>query len=176
MSERRYVGLNLRRSRHPFSSLDDSGLGSNLVTMRAQTKRKLGKFMLHNWGYIVLIVVAIWWHLGTIGPLPIAIGSSLVVIFALFCAEVPCCAPNKRLVNGEIDFCGNNGNGILGACHLKRHKWLNLKSLVSRQTYVRSLKHCVSSFSGAAGSFSALAGLGSFTVALLTYLFVTTKK
>jgi hypothetical protein len=84
--------------------------------------------------------------------------------------------PNKRLVNGEIDFCGNNGNGILGACYLKRHKWLNLKALVNRQTYVRSLKHCFSSFSGAAGSFSALAGMGSFTVALLTYIFVTIKK
>lgn len=147
-----------------------------MPTMRAQTKRKLGKFALHNWGYIVAIVVAIWWYIGTIGPLPIAIGSGLVVIFALFFAEVPCCAPNKKLVNGEIDLCGNNGNGILGACYLKRHKWLNLKALVNRQTYVRSLKHCFSSFSGAAGSFSALAGMGSFTVALLTYIFVTIKK
>lgn len=144
--------------------------------MRAQTKKRLGKFLLHNWGYLVALIVATWWYLGTVGPLPIAIGSGLVIIFALFCAEVPCCAPNKQLRNGETDLCGNNGNGILGACHLKRHKWLNLKALVDRDTYLRSVKHCCSSFSGAAGSFSAIAGLGSFTVALLTYLFVTTKR
>jgi hypothetical protein len=91
-------------------------------TMRVQTRRKLGKFVLRNWGYLILLVVTSWWYPGTIGPLPIALGSGLVVVFALFFAEVPCCAPNKRPVNGEVDFCGNNGNEILGACHLKRHK------------------------------------------------------
>ena len=144
--------------------------------MQARKKNVLGKFIIHNWGYVVAVIVATWWYLGTIGPLPIAIGSGLVVIFALFFAEVPCCAPNKRPLNGEVDLCGNNGNGILGACHLKRHKWLNLKALIDRQTYVRSLKHCTSSFSGAAGSFSALAGTGSFIVALLTYIFVASKR
>jgi len=80
----------------------------------------------------------------------------------VFFAESPCAAINKEKRDGEVDLCGNNGRGLLGACYLKRHKWENLKAISSRQRGVQAMRHTVSKFCGQAAAFSALAGLGSF--------------
>ncbi len=109
-------------------------------------------------------------------PVALVVGSTLVVIFALFFAETPCMAINKEKRDGGIDYCGNNGRGLLGACHLKRHKWQNLKALSSRERSVQALRHTVSRFSGQAAAFSALAGIGSLIVATLTFALITTKQ
>jgi len=93
----------------------------------------------------------------------------------LFFPKTPCAARNKEEEDGEPDYCGNNGRGLLGACHLKRHKWENLKALAGRQRSVQAFRHLVSKFSGQAAAFSALAGLSCFAVMVLTLLFVTTK-
>jgi hypothetical protein len=101
--------------------------------MRAATKRKIGKSLLDNWGYLLLALVATGWFLfGTRNPLLLAIASLLVVIYALFFAVVPCGAENKRKRDGEIDYCGNNGRGLLGGCRFRRHKWENLKTIAQR--------------------------------------------
>jgi hypothetical protein len=65
---------------------------------------------------------------------------------------------------------------VLGACHLKRHKWQNLKALGSRERSLQALRHTVSRFCGQAAAFSALAGIGSLLVATLTFVFVTTRQ
>jgi hypothetical protein len=93
----------------------------------------------------------------------------------MFFAEAPCAAVNKGRRDGEVDLCGNNGRGLLGACHLKRHKWENLKVLGSRQLGAQAAKHTVSKFCGQAAAFSALAGLVSAVVATTT-LFVLTLR
>ena len=145
--------------------------------MRAATKRALWKSVSANWGYLVLaLVIYDWFVAEEQSPALLAVASGLVVIFALFFATTPCAALNKERKDGEPDYCGNNGRGLLGACHLKRHKWENLKALAGRQRTVQAFRHLVSKFSGQAAAFSALAGLGSFAVAVLMLLFVTMRQ
>lgn len=139
--------------------------------MRADTKRKITKSLWRNWGYLVLALVIYGWFIaGQHNALLLAIGSILVVIFALFFATAPCAAINKQLRDGEVDYCGNNGSGLLGACHLSRHKWENLKTITSRQQGAAAARHLVSKFCGQAAAFSALAGIGSFVVAAVALI------
>lgn len=145
--------------------------------MRATTKRKIGRSFAQNWGYLVLAAVLYGWFIADHrNILLLAVGSGLIVVFALFFAVSPCAAINKQKRDGEVDLCGNNGNGLLGACHLKRHKWENLKALGSRHAAGRAFRHTLSKFSGQAAAFSALAGLGSFFVATLTLVLVTSRQ
>lgn len=89
--------------------------------MRAATKRKIGKSLWRNWRYLVLALVIYGWLIADQrNPLLLVIGSALVVVFALFFASTPCAAINKERRAGAVDLCGNNGSGLLGACHLTR--------------------------------------------------------
>ena len=98
-----------------------------------------------NGGCLVLALVVYGWFIADRqNPALLAIGSGLIVLFALFFAESPCAAVNKEKRDGEVDFCGNNGHGLLGACHLKRHEWENLKALGARQRAARAARHTVS--------------------------------
>jgi len=106
-------------------------------------------------------------------PALLAVTSGFVVIFALFFRHDAVCCAHRVQKDGELDYCGNNGRGLLGACHLKRHKWENLRALAGRQRSVQAFWHLVSKFSGQTAAFSALAALGSFAVAVFTLLFVT---
>jgi hypothetical protein len=145
--------------------------------VRAETKRKMWKSIGQNWGYLVLALVLYGWFIADrTNPALLVLGSGLVVVFALFFAETPCMAINKEKRDGDVDYCGNNGHGLLGACHLKRHKWQNLKALGSRERSLQALRHTVSRFCGQAAAFSALAGIGSLLVATLTFVFVTTRQ
>ncbi|MEJ2860950.1 hypothetical protein [Actinomycetospora flava] len=145
--------------------------------MRATSKRRIWKSVGQNWGYLVLALVAYGWFIADrTNPVLLLVGSALVIVFALFFAETPCMAINKEKRDGEVDYCGNNGRGLLGACHLKRHKWENLKALSSRQRGVQALRHTVSRFCGQAAAFSAAAGIGSLLVATLTFVFVATRQ
>jgi hypothetical protein len=96
------------------------------------------------------------------------------VLFALFFADTPCAAIYKERRSGEVDLCGNNGNGLLGTCHLKRHKWESLKRFTTRQQGDVAARHLVSKFRGQAAAFSAMAGSGSFAVA--TVALVLTRR
>ena len=145
--------------------------------MRATTKRKIRKSVLDNWGYLLLALVLFgWFTFGTRNPLVLAAGSFLVVVYALFFAVVPCGAENKRKRDGEVDHCGNNGRGLLGGCRFRRHKWENLKGIAQRQRAADVLRHILSTFKGKAAAFSAVAGMGSFLIAMLTFVYVTIKQ
>lgn len=139
--------------------------------VRAATKRRIKKSLWRNWGYLVLALVVYGWFVADVKkPILLLIGSGLIVLFALFFAETPCAAVNKRQKDGGADFCGNNGNGLLGACHLQRHRWENLKMLTTRQQAVVAGRHVVSKFCGQAAAFSAAAGIVSCLVATATLI------
>lgn len=145
--------------------------------MRSATKRKIRKSLLDNWGYLLLALVFLgWFAFGARNPLVLAIGSFLVVIYSLFFAVVPCGAENKRKRDGGPDYCGNNGRGLLGGCRFRRHKWENFKTIAQRQQAVAVIRHILSTFRGKAAAFSAVAGMGSFVVALMTFAFITLRQ
>jgi hypothetical protein len=99
------------------------------------------------------------------GPAALGIGSLLATAYFLFQAPVPCCAENRNRT-----FCRNNAHGIIGGCHLKQHRWQNLKMLVHRQSWARLFSGLFRRVSGNAAAVGALASWTSATVAAVALI------
>jgi hypothetical protein len=128
-------------------------------------KKSTRRFLWRYWGYLLLILVVAGWFYTNIGPVPLGIGSALVVMFCLFLAPMPCCAETR-----DGHYCRRNGTGILGGCFLKSHKWQNAKALVQRQSWAKLGKHVFTTVAGNATAISALAASGSMVIAAITLM------
>ena len=60
--------------------------------MKAATKKRLAKY----WGYILVVVLYVSWFQLRLDPVILAGMSSLVIIYCLFQAPVPCCALTRK--------------------------------------------------------------------------------
>lgn len=74
----------------------------------------------------------------------------------LFQAPVPCCAKTR-----EYDYCRNNAAGLLRGCHLRAHRWQNLRLMVGGGAWARVGRGIFRRISGNAAAISALAGVVS---------------
>jgi hypothetical protein len=127
--------------------------------MKAATKKRLAKY----WGYILVVVLYVSWFQLHLDPVILAGMSSLVVIYCLFQAPVPCCALTRK-----SEYCRHNAVGLLRGCHLEAHKWQNLRLLVKQQAWAQVGKGVFHSVSGNAAALSALAGMVSASAAAVT--------
>ncbi len=128
-------------------------------------KKDTRKFLARYWGYLLLMIVLAAWFYTDVGPIPLGIGSGLVLLFTLFMAPMPCCAETR-----EELYCRNNGTGILGGCHIKAHKWQNAKALVRQQSWAKLSRHVFGSVSGNATAISAAAATTSAAAAVITLM------
>jgi hypothetical protein len=111
-------------------------------------------------GYLLLVFLYFEWFVFHAVPLMLEVGSMLAVTYFSFQAPVPCCAENR-----DRTFCRNNARGIIGGCHLKQHKWQNLRMLVHRHSWTRLAHGLFRKASGNAAALGALGSLGSVFVA-----------
>jgi hypothetical protein len=132
-----------------------------VVMMKAATKKRLARY----WGYILVIILYFGWFEIHLDPVVLVSMSSLVVVYCLFQAPVPCCALTRR-----YGYCRNNAIGLLRGCHLEAHKWQNLRLLVKQQAWAQVGRGVFHSVSGNAAALSALAGIVSASAAAITFV------
>jgi hypothetical protein len=134
-----------------------------VTLMKKSTRKALARY----WGYIFLPVIFYGWFVGDIGYGPLAIASVLASSFFLLQARVPCCADNRKVLTatGEPTLCRNNSRGLLRGCHIIAHRWQNLRMIGRRHLWGRLFGGLFRRVSGAAATFSALAGMTSALIA-----------
>ena len=124
--------------------------------LRAKTRRAIWQ----NWGYLLLPIIAWAWYFTNIGVGPLAALSGAALGYFLVQARVPCCATIR---SGE--YCRNNATGLLGGCHLRQHRWQNIKMLLRRQQWTQWASGLFRRTNGIAASLSALATAASTVIA-----------
>ncbi|MFC7622036.1 hypothetical protein [Microlunatus sp. GCM10028923] len=89
---------------------------------RSAARRKKKKWV-RWWGLLPITVMIIW--LGVARPEigPFAVGTGLVLVWALFSAPVTCGAANRIRAGDDAEFCRNNSAGMLLGCWIREHKW-----------------------------------------------------
>ena len=118
--------------------------------MKAKTKKVLARY----WGYLLIPVLFLgWFYFEDLNPLVLGVLSSLTVLYALFRAPVPCAA----ITRGN-EFCRHNAKGLLRGCHLKQHKWQNLKMLVQRRSWGTLRSAIFRSLAGNAAALTVIVG------------------
>ncbi|MCA1602986.1 MAG: hypothetical protein LC776_15585 [Acidobacteria bacterium] len=125
--------------------------------MRVATKKRLIKY----WGYILVVALVLGWYYLQLDPVVLGVLSGLVVIYSLFQAPVPCCAKTR-----EDEFCRNNASGLLRGCHLKAHRWQNLKMLVKQHAWAEVARGIFRRIGGNAAALSALVGMAGVVVSI----------
>ena len=133
----------------------------SITHMRKATKKKLAKY----WGYLLLIALVLGWFYRQLDPAVLGILSGLVIIYCLFQAPVPCCAKTR-----EDEFCRNNASGLLSGCHLKQHKWQNIKMLVQQHAWAEFARGTFRRIGGHAAALSVLIAMAGVIVSIVTPL------
>lgn len=79
------------------------------------------------WGLLPVTAMVIWWGVARPEVGPFAVGTVLVLIWALFSAPVTCGAVNRTRAGTQTEFCRNNSEGMLLGCWIRDHKWQHFK-------------------------------------------------
>jgi len=125
--------------------------------MFKRTKKVLARY----WGYLLLVVLYLGWFEFGFDPWMLAALSGLVVLYGLFRAPVPCCAP------GREGLCRNNAKGLLRGCWIRQHRWQNAKMLVQRQSWAQWARSTFRSIGGNAAALGVIIGMVSAVAAIV---------
>jgi hypothetical protein len=130
--------------------------------------KALRRALARYWGYLLIPVIVWAWTTRETSYGPIAIASALSTTYFMFQTKVPCCA-----INRNHTFCRNNARGLLGGCHLRDHKWQNIRMLAHRNTWSQFAGGMFRRFEGRAATFAAMATCMSTLIAALALLVAT---
>lgn len=125
---------------------------------RRKTRSKLGRY----WGYPLIVVVVYCGLTGLAGPVVVLPGAGIALLFMLFGAPTWCGAPTR-----DADGCRNNAYGLLLGCHLRAHKWANLKLIFKSTRWAGLMRQFWGNVRNGTAAIGSLASVSSAAVAAI---------